>query len=325
METLIKIRFRNIIFLFLLWPLMLAGQTDSLATDERSLPVLNNHYFIPNSFFPAPFITTFFKTGIGGGASLSNIPIYANDGQQLLGTIEAENIFLVADIHIQAEVKKWLGAWFRYFVDARVASSTPTILAHGVTSITGFEFGWLLRLWQSKNSLLSGSIAINNINISAINPLRGIKEAIDNPDSTNFSFSKKRNPLYGRAGLRFAYAFSDLFGIKAFITGVFGESVVKTKQNAWKFNTGILGSFNFIKSHNIPVAFSLGYTSQNFTLDDDQNGEDIRSFLFKVAYSGREEYNIGLEFTHHSTTAPFIPEESSLEYMTTSFVMVYYF
>ncbi|MCK4818296.1 hypothetical protein KA005_21175, partial [bacterium] len=195
----------------------------------------------------------------------------------------------------------------------------------GVTSITGFEFGWMLRLWQNKKSLLSGSIAINNVSISAINLLEGIKEVVNNPDNANFSLAKKRNPLYGSAGLRFAYSFSDLFGIKAFIKGMFGESVVKKKSHAWKLNTGILGSFNFTKSHDIPVAFNLGYISQNFTLFEDQNEENIRSFLFKVAYSGREEYNIGLEFTHNNTTAPFITGEKSLEYMTTTFVMVYYF
>jgi hypothetical protein len=325
MDTIIKKRYRKFIFLILFWPFILAGQTDSLTTDERSLPVLNNHYFIPNSLFPDPFITTFFKSGIGGGASLNNIPIYANDGQQLLGTITAENTFLIADIHIQVEAKKWLGAWFRYFIDARIGSSISSILAQGVTSITGFEFGWMLRLWQNKKSLLSGSIAITNVNISAINPLGAIKGIIDDPDSASFSLSKQRNPLYGRVGLRYAYSFSDLFGIKAFINGVFGESVVKAKQNAWKFNIGILGSFNFSHSHNVPVAFNLGYISQKFSFDDGQNDENIRSILFKVAYSGREEYNIGLEFTHTNTTAPFIPGENSLEYLTTSFVMVYYF
>ena len=149
METLIKKISRNFILLFLLWPLMLAGQTDSLATDERSLPVLNNHYFIPNSHFPSPFITTFFKSGIGGGASLNKIPLYANDGEKMLGTIQAENTYVIADIHIQVEAKKWLAAWFRYQANARIGSSTPTVLAQGITSITGFEFGWLLRLWPA--------------------------------------------------------------------------------------------------------------------------------------------------------------------------------
>lgn len=325
METLIKKISRNFILLFLLWPLVLAGQTDSLSTGKRSLPGLNDHYFIPNSNFPSPFITTFFKSGIGGGGSLNKIPIYANDGQKLLGTIQAENTYVIADIHIQMEAKKWLAAWFRYQANARIGSSTPTVLAHGITSITGFEFGWLLRLWQTEKSLLSGTIAINNASISSINLLEAIKEAVNNPDSTSFSLTKKKNPLYGRAGFRFAYSFSDLFGIKAFINALFGESVVREKENAWKLNTGILGSFNFTKSHDIPVAFNLGYISQNFTLFEDQNEESIRSFIFKVAYSGREEYNIGLEFTHNNTSAPFITGENSLEYLTTTFVMVYYF
>ena len=325
MDTIIKKRYRKFIFLILFWPFILAGQTDSLSTDKRSLPVLDEHYFIPNSNFPSPFITTFFKSAIGGGVSLNSIPIYANDGQVLLGTINAEETYVIADIHFQAEVKEWLAAWFRYLVDARLGSSTPTVLAHGVTSITGFEFGWMFRLWHNEKSQLSGTISINNATVSSINLLSSIKEVIDNPDSVNFSLTKKKNPLYGIAGIRFAYAFNDLIGIKVFINGLFGESIVRKNESAWKFTSGILGSFNFIHSHNIPVAFNLGYTSQKFSLFDRQNDENIKSFMFKVAYSGREEYNIGLEFMHINTTAPFIQGENKLEYLTTAFVMVYYF
>lgn len=55
-----------------------------------------------------------------------------------------------------------------------------------------------------------------------------------NPDSVNFSLTKQRNPLYGKAGFRFAYAFSKLVGAQVFIQGLFGESLVSKKESAWK-------------------------------------------------------------------------------------------
>ena len=314
-----------LIFLILLLPLFLAAQTDSLSTDKRSLPVLNDHYFIPNSNFLSPFMTTFFKTGIGGGVSLNSIPIYVMDGEVLLGRLEGENTYVTADVHVQVEAKEWLAVWFRYQANARIGSSTPTILAHGVTAVTGFEFGWMLRLWHNKKSQLSGTITINNATVSAVNLSNFIKDIIDNPDSINTSLSRKKNPLDGVAGVRYAYSFSDMIGIQAFINASYGESLIKNNKNVWKFNTGILGSFNFIHSHDVPVGLNLGYTIQKFSLFEGQQEDNIQSFMFKVAYTGREEYNIGLEFMHVRTAAPLIEEENTIEYLSTAFVMVYYF
>ncbi len=314
-----------LIFLIFLLPLFLAAQTDSLSTGERSLPVLNNHYFTPNSNFLSPFITTFFKTGIGGGVSLNSIPVYVNDGEVLLGRLEGENTYVTADVHVQVEAKEWLAVWFRYQANARIGSSAPTIIAHGVTSATGFEFGWMLRLWRNKKSQLSGTISINNSTVSAINLSNFIKDIIDSPDSINTSLSKEKNPLDGGAGIRYAYSFSDMIGIQAFINASYGESILKDNKNVWKFNTGILGSFNFIHSHDVPVGLNLGYTIQKFSLFEGQQEDNIQSFMFKVAYTGREEYNIGLEFMHVRTAAPLIEEENTIEYLSTAFVMVYYF
>ncbi len=320
MGILIKIIIKRILFLLLFFPQLTAGQS----SDQRSLPVLNDHYFTPNLIFLSPFINTFFKTGIGGGASLSSIPIYTNNGEELLGTLEGENTFIIADIHAQIEVREWLGAWFRFKAAARIGSSTPTAIAHGVTSTTAFEFGWMLRLYQSTKSQLSASLGIENANVSAINILSVIRGVIDNPDTTNFSLSKTKNPLYGRAGLRFAYAFNDIIGIRANISSLFGESILSDK-NAWKFNAGILGSFNFTKSYNVPVSVNLGYLTQMFTLFEEQIDEKVNSIMFKLAYTGREDYNIGLEINHVNTTAPLIKGENHLEYVTTTFVLVYFF
>ncbi len=315
---------RIIILQVLLLPFFLYGQVDSLSAVKRSLPVLNNHYFTPTAVFPSPFMTTFFKTGIGGGLSLTTIPIYLNDGE-ITGTIEGENTYVKADIHAQVKAKDWLAVWFRYQANARIGSSTPTILAHGVTSITSFDFGWMFRLLHNKKSQLSGTIYIMNSTVSSIHLLNYLKDIIINPDSSNVSLSKKRNPLYGGAGLRYAYSFSDMIGLQAFLNASYGESILKRNETVWKFGMGILGSFNFIHSHNIPVGFNLGYSIQKFALFNNNKEDNSRSIIFKLAYTGREEYNIGLEVLYVNTVTPLIENTASLDYLTTSFVMVYYF
>jgi hypothetical protein len=312
-------------FLIVLPALIYAGQTDTLMTDDRSLPVLNNHYFIPNSDFNSPFITTFFKTGIGGGTSLNRIPIYADNGNRLLGTLEGENTYVSADVQVQIKAKDWLAAWFLYQANARIGTSKPSILANGVTSITGFEFGWMLRLWQNKKNILTGTISINNSDVSALNLSRFIKDIIANPDSNRIPLREARNLLNGGAGLRYAHTFSDMAGLRAFVSASYGESMLKGNKHVWKFDSGILGSLNFSRSHNIPFGINLGYSIQKFALFEGQQEDNTYSILLKLAYTGREEYNIGMEFTHIRTAAPLIKGENTLEYVASSFVMVYYF
>lgn len=325
MGTINEKLYRFIILAIPLFPLLVSGQTDSLTTIERALPVLNDHYFIPNSGFSSPFITSFFKTAIGGGITFNSIPIYSDDGDVLLGTLEGENSFVTADIEVQVLAKEWLAVWFRYQANARIGSSTPTVLAHGVTSFTGFEFGWMLRLWHNQKNQLTATLAINNSTVDAINISGFLKDVVDDPDSVMTAISSKKNPLEGQAGIRYAYSFNDLFGIQVFINAFYGESIVKDSQNIWKFDTGILGSINFLLRNDIPLGINIGYTFKKFALFESQKEDDVKTILFKLAYTGREEYNIGLEFNHVSTAAPLIKVENTLNYMTITFVMVYYF
>jgi hypothetical protein len=325
MGTLIMKIYRIYILLLLLLPIILAGQTDSVATGDRSLPLLNGHYFIPTSNFSSPFITTYFKTGIGGGVSVNSIPVYTNDGNILLGTLESENTYVIADVDVQVKAKEWLAVWFRYKAQARIGSSTPTLLAQGVTSETGFEFGWMFDLWRNKKSQLSGTISINNSSVTAIDILEFLDNVINSSDSINTPLLKEKNPLDGGGGIRYAYAFNNMIGAQAFIDAIYGESLLKDNKNVWRFDLGILGNFNFNHSHNIPVGFNLGYLIQKFALFEDQKEENSNSFIFKLAYTGREEYNIGLEFAHINTRSPMIEGTNTMRYLTTTFVMVYYF
>ena len=322
----VKMKVKHIYVLFLFLPALLyAGQADTLQIYNRSLPLLNNHFFIPNSNFESPFMTTFFKTGIGGGVSLNSIPIYANNGELLLGTLEGENTYVIADVHVQVEVKDWLSTWFRYQANARIGSSKSTILAHGVTSITGFEFGWMLKLWQDNKNALAGVLSINNSTVSRINLADFIKEIINDPEWSSTSLSESRSLLEGLTGIRYAHSFNDMVGIQAFTYAAYGESIMKYYKNVWKFDSGILGSFNFRRSHGIPVGINLGFSIQKFALFEKQQEDNTNSIFLKLAYTGRDEYSIGLELTYIRTIAPLIKTENTLEYLATSFVMVYYF
>jgi hypothetical protein len=323
MEIIAKKIKKIILLQFFLLPIVIWGQVDSSCGQDRALPTLNQHYFTPMSVFPSPFMTTFFKTGIGGGLSLTTVPITYN-GKTLV-TLDGEDTYVIADIHFQLKAKEWLSTWFRYQANARIGSSKPTILAHGVTSITSFEFGWMFSLLHSEKSQFSSTIYIDNSTVASIHLLNYIKDIVNDPDSDNATISKERNPLSIGLGMRYAHSFSDIIGIQVYIDAAYGESILKRNETIWKFDMGILGSFDFYHRYDVPLGITLGYMVQKFTLFSNVKEDDSMSTIFKLAYTGRKDYNIGLEISHNNTVTPLLENTATLQYLTTSFVMVYYF
>jgi hypothetical protein len=310
----------TILILMALLPALTAAESPV----QRHLPLLNNHYFMPFANFPSPFITTIFKTGIGGGVSTNQIPVYWVDGR-LIGQLEGKNTFVNATVLVKVRAKEWLATWFKYEANARIGSNTSTLLTHGVTSITGFEFGWMYRLWQNPNNLLSLTLQIDNTTVSTMNLLRFLNDVITSPDSITATLSQKRNPLSGGLGFRYAHAFNDLWGVEAYLYGSYGESFLQNDNNVWQFNMGILGSANFNHRYGIPVGGMLGFTVKRLTLFQNQEDDQTESILAKIAYVGREEYNMGLEFYHVRTATPLLSRDSSMRYLTVSFVVTYIF
>ncbi len=315
---------RYICVFILIWPFVLSAQADSTETSAESLPILNNHYFTPNLIFKAPFITTFLETGVGTGTSLSEIPVSLLGGK-VEKNIKAENAFVTVDVQVQIEVKEWLAAWLHYQANARIGTTTPTILAHGVTSITGFEFGWLLRLWHDERNLLSGSININNSTVSAINLPKFWEDIIDSLGSGQATLTKENNPLSGGIGLRYAHGFNDVWGMQAMLEASYGESMLKENESVWKFNLGLLASISFIQRYEVPLGLTIGYTARRFSLFESKQEDNVSTFFIEITYVHKHHYNIGLNLGYQKIGAPLLLNVNKLEFFATMLTLVYYF
>jgi len=320
----VNMKTEKILFLaIILLPFLLSAQINTSENEDKGLPVLNNHYFVPSLAFPSPFITTYFKTGIGSGTSLTEIPISILDGE-LSGTINAEDTFVFASIDVQVKVKDWMTAWFRTGMSARIGTSTPTILAHGFATGSDFEFGWLLRLLHNNKNQFAATISIVNTTVTSSNLLIYIKEIIDSPDSSDVTLSKMKNPLAGVAGLRYAYAFNDLWGIQAFFKVLYGEAILKNESNILKFDTGILASFEFSR-YDVPVGVNFGYAVRKFDLFVNDQEDVTKNIFFELVYTHNRHFNMGLNFSHINTQTPLLVNISSLQFLSTTFVLNYFF
>ena len=306
------------------WPLILFAQTDSGKKKDEALPILYDNYFVPNLIIQAPFITTFLSTGVGGGSSLSEIPVSLFGGK-FERSIKAENAFVAADVQIQIKVKDWLATWLHYQANARVGSNTPTILAHGVTSITGFEFGWLLQLWQNEYNQLSGSIFINNTTISAINLPKFYEDIIDSVGNIIPTLTKENNPLSGGMGLHYAHAFNDLWGLQAFVKASYGESMIKKNESVWKFDTGLMGGVNFNHRFAVPIGMTFGYTKRKFSLFESDQEDTSDTLFFEVTYTHQYHYNIGINMSYSKIGTPLLLNMNKLEFFSAVLTLVNYF
>ena len=314
----------HILVAVIIWPVILFAQTDSSRIDDEALPLLYDNYFVPNLLIQAPFITTFLSTGVGGGTSLSEIPISLLGGK-LNQSITAENTFVAADVQVQIKVKDWLATWLHYQANARVGSNTPTILAHGVTSITGFEFGWLLLLWQSERNQLSGSIFINNITVSTINLPKFYEDIIDSVGNIIPTLTKENNPLSGGIGLHYAHAFNDVWGLQAFLKASYGESMLREDESVWKFDTGLMGVVNFNHHFDVPIGMTFGYTKRRFALFESKQEDTTDTFFLEVTYTHHYHYNIGLNMSYLKLGTPLLLNITKLEFLSSVLTLVYYF
>ncbi len=304
--------------------LLILGVASVRSASGERLPVLHGHYFSPFANFPSPFITTLFKTGIGGGVSTNLIPVYWIDGRYI-GKMKGKNTYVNANVLVKVRAKEWLATWFKYEANARIGSNTSTLLTHGVTSLTGFEFGWMYRLWKNQNNYLSLTLQIDNNTITTMNLLDFLNDVITSPDSVTVTLTKKRNPLSGGLGFRYAHAFNNLLGLEAYLFGSYGESILQKEYNVWQFNLGLLGSVNFSQRYHIPVSTMLGFAVRRLTLFEHQQDDQTESLLGKIAYVGREDYNMGIEFYYVQTATPLIARDSSISFITFSFVVTYIF
>lgn len=280
----------------------------ALAKSDQSnnLPNLNNHYFIPTSNTPSPFINSYFAMNLGIASSddFENI-ILEIDDEPIIG-LKGSLIFADLNFDYQQNIKDWIAFYLNVGVTARIGTELQSMLTQGVNTVTAFRMGWLVHLAEGKRGKLSGSLQVNNFSANFINVGDFIRDIVN--DKPNPSISKNVPILNGGIGLRYAHGFNKLFGFQGFGGIASGESYERG-SSAFTYTLGGLFDLNLATKTKTPMGFALFY---NITAQPDlvqaKNNFATNSGL-KISYSGAPHFNFGLELSRILVPIPNVEEK----------------
>ncbi len=259
---------------------------------EFKRPLLGGHAFLPNNLVPDPFIKTFIRNSVGLGQAVDlEIPLPLIDGDTIVG-LKGDLLFAILDFEYQHAVKDWLAVRGEVGVVGRLGTDLGALFASGVTAATGFNLGWLIRLFESERTLLSGSLQLSSNNFTTINISRFVEDIIQGRPA-----SLVGNTPIARGGgsLRFAWGQSQFFGLTAQAAGGYGESVERTADDQLYVDFGGTLDFDLLAISPVPIGVLLGFKLATFPEAGDDVKDDTRTVLLRIAYNGRSDFIIGLD------------------------------
>jgi hypothetical protein len=289
------------------------------AVTEVKLPRLGKHTFVVNDLVEDPFIKTYVRNSVGiGSVSDFDVPLAIIDDDTIIG-FKGDLVFATLEFEYQQAVKDWIAARGAFRLAGRLGTGVQSLLASGVTAANEFELGWLIKLFRSDRAMLSSSLNINNGDVTAINVLRFVEDIIDDQPA---SLIRTTPSLRGGGGLRFAYGLSPLFGFTVFGELGYGESVDRNAASDWYYQAGAGLSLNLEGRTSVPLGFSIGFRGESLPVASDIDN-DIAEVLFRIAYTGRDDFSISIDINYGDLPATGLREEARLA--TVRLNMRYYF
>lgn len=294
------------IFIFLIS--ILAPCTMVIAQGEQmnNIPRLNNHYFIPASNIPSPFIKSHFGMNLGIAASddFDNI-ILVIDDEKIIG-LKGALIFADLNFDYQQKIKDWIAFYLNVGITARIGTELQSMLTTGVNTVTAFRIGWLVNITEGERDKLSASLQINNYNTNIIDIGGFITDIIDG--ASNPSISKNVPILNGSLGLRYAHGFNEIFGFQGFGDFGYGESYERG-ESTFVYNFGGLFDMNLATKTKVPLGFGLFYIINAYPDLVQVKSKFASNGGLKISYSGAPHFNLGLEVSRLSVPIPNIEEK----------------
>lgn len=290
---------------------------------QPTAPMLAGHRFIQASNIQGPFIRTMFRNTIGVGVSSGiSIPVIEIGGEEyhfetgslLYSTIQAE---------YQNAVKDWLSVWVEFQIVGRLGTETSSLLTQGVTVINGFDFGWLLKIWERDDMQLSGSVRVVKSSYTAVDLIGFIEGVIEGVPESENSLVRTVPVLIGTTGLRYAWAINQVVGLTTLGAVGFGDSPDRKADSQWYFDLGALVDFDLRRKYSAPIGLALGANIANMAEQDQAMDGNIATAIGRIDYIGRIDFNLGLEvmsrwYDHEGF-------EESLRYTTVTMDFRYFF
>jgi hypothetical protein len=296
---------------------------DSTKAFNERYSILNGHKFLVNSIISTPFINTYVQNRLGVGQTMNlSIPETVIEGQPV--QVKGELLFTFLNLEYQQVIRDWLA--FNASVDilGRLGNKPGSLIAEGIDVAAGYQFGWLFKLYQNKEFMLSGSADVSNRSYTVIDLKDFVQGIIDSGKITEDNKLIKDIPaLRAGVGVKGAYAFNSVFGLNAFVNVKYGETAVYGAPSDWFLSYGLAFDADLLPKQKVPVGFLLGFFASSVPGTDGELESYPKNFIFQVNYTGNEDIIIGLE-SNFQYYRP-VDYDDDIKFANFSFNMRYFF
>ena len=280
--------------LICIYPGDVSGHDAPAGAGERNItvPRVGETRVTPTAFIPDPFINTQLKLSLGyGQSSTIATPLLEVDGEPILG-LEGQLLYVLVGFEYRYAIRDWLAVWAQISLAARLGNEIQSVLSQGASAATGFELGWLFRLYENDRHLLSTGISMRNGGATLVDILGWANGVIEGEDVELI----RSVPTLGTAGdLRYAYAANDFTALQLIGTLSYSEAVDRVAGNEWYYGIGGLVSFDLSRRTGSPIGLALGYRYSTIPEGGDEIVDNAHSALINISYMGRPDFHIGLD------------------------------
>jgi hypothetical protein len=298
-----------------------AGGKPLLAQESPGpFPERDGHRFSPTRIVPVPSVSSYVVSTLGGAQAFDiTTPPFVVDGDTIPG-LQGDLLFATLDLEYQQKIVDWFAFRIGYRVDARLGTELETLISRGVNTITGFEIGWLARLLESDRDLLMLDARVSNKNFTTVDIGGFVQDVIDGIDAR---IVRKTNAVRVAGGLRYAHAFSELFGIVANGELGVGESVVRNEDDEVFYRLGGQLDFDFDAWRDIPLNAALGFQTDSYPEATEDVDGNLNTGFLRLSYIARDDFTVGLTF--FGSQIPTVVEQENLNYGGVEFDLRYFF
>ena len=264
---------------------------------EWKAPHKNGHTFSVIEGVPDAFVRSFFRTSVGMSQTAdTDIPLGIVGGDTLFAS-RGSLLFANLGVEYSQTIKEWIAFHAKFNVTGRMGTGTSALLSTGVSAVTGFNLGWLIRLMETDRGYMSLSFDVKNNSFTTINIADFIDDIINDADA---ELVKNTPSMRAGVGLRYTHAFSPLVGLVSFFETGYGESVDRVSEDEWFTRFGGTVDFDLAAANWLPIGLAAGYTQDSYPEGGADITDVVRAFVFRVGYTGRQDLALGLNFSYTS-------------------------
>jgi hypothetical protein len=252
-------------------------------------------FFIPSGRIADPFVTTHVRTATGAGVASGYQAIFRDTDGNPQGKLEGDLAFVALDFEYQQNLFGWSSARLAIQGNARTGTSDQSLLATGLTAIYGLQFQAKAQIIRKQKWLLTGLLDLSGSNLFGISPYEFAKDVVDSGLTKENSLILESETFRATVGLGAAYAPAKWIGFTLIPNLGVAEPFDSKSVDKTVFRLEATSTVDFGQLSSIPIGLLLTFQHDSFPSAGADIVDDIQSYGFAIAYTGRDEFSISLE------------------------------